>query len=145
MLQKINFSWRVKIIIFFVAIILVNVMTWLITSINQKAGLYPVDADSIGMPIIFTAGASLFMLSVFIIISLISKKISFFGLKLEGLTRTIAIRIPLLLIYIFSFLLAMYGVVYWSYPGHYSIAASYFILCGVLLTGFSDWRKTPRQ
>jgi hypothetical protein len=142
MLQKIKFPWWVKLIVFLFAIVLVNIMTWLITSINQQTGLYSVNADSIGIPIIFTASASLLMLPILIVISLLSKKDSLIGLKAKGISRNLKVRIGLLFLYAPALLFGVYGIMYWSYPGHYLIAGSYLILCGVFLSGLAfDWRR----
>lgn len=144
MLQKINFSWRVKLIIFFFVIFLVNGMTWIITKINQKAGLYSIEGDSIAIPIMSTIGISLLlMLLLLITIGLLSKKISTFGQKSINVAWPIVIKILLLLVYVPAFFIAIYGVVYWSCPGHYSIAASYLILGSFFLVALiNDWKST---
>lgn len=145
MLQKIRITWWVKLSVFLGALLLVNCMTWLVTSINQSAGLYPVDADSIGVPIMSTVVASLFMLPIFLVVSLLSKNGFLVGLKSKGTVRVRAVRIGLLLLYATALLFAGYGIAYWTFPGHYLIAVSYLILFVVLLTGLvSDWRGIDR-
>jgi len=145
MLQKMRFTWWVKLSVFFGALLLVNCVTWLVTSINQNAGLYPIDADSIGIPIISTVVASLIMLAIFLVVGLLSKNDFLLRLKSKSVARVWAIKLVLLVLYATALLFAVYGVVYWTFPGHYLIAVSYVILFVVLLTGLvSDWRGIDR-
>lgn len=127
---------------FLSALLLVNGMTWFVTSANQKKDLYPVNADSVGIPIMLTVGVSILMLPILIVIGLLQNKSLLMWLESKGLVRRLVMRIVLLLLYGPVFLVTVYGIAYWSIPDHYSIAVSYLLLFVALLTGlFFDWRK----
>lgn len=133
MLQRVvSFFSRFRMIILLVSIVLVNIITWLIAGTNQKNSYYPMDADSIGIPIMCTAGISIFMLPIFIIGNFFLKQNILFKPKLKNVTR-IMIEIIIFLIYALALFFGSYGFFYWSYPRHYSISASYLILCSILL------------
>lgn len=126
MLQKIvNFFGRFKMIIFLFSIVLVNVMTWFITGENQKNGIYPVDADSTGIPIMWTAVVSIVMLTILFFEN-------WFFKKSLVLRRKIVIRVVIILLYSFALLFGLYGFLYWNYSDHYPISMSYLILSSVL-------------
>lgn len=129
-----------KLALFFCGLLLVNCMTWLVTSTNQKEGVYPVDADSIGIPIMITIYASLLMVPILFIISLLSNKDVLLRLRVVGVARLAAVKVGLLLLYASALLFTVYGFMYWYNPNHYLIAASYFVLGVVLLAGLVfDW------
>lgn len=134
-------TW-VKLACFLSALLLVNGITWFVTSANQKNGLYPINADSIGIPIMLTVGVSILMLPILIIIGLLQSKSLLTWLKTKGLVRRLVVKIGLLLLYGPVFLFAIYGIAYWYIPGHYSISVSYLVLFVVILIClFSDWRE----
>lgn len=132
----------VKMAFFLSALFLVNGVTWFVTTANQKAGLYPIDADSIGIPIMFTIAACVLMLPILFIISMLPNKRLLNWLNSKGLVRLMIARIGVLSLYALVFLFAAYGFVYWNSPGHYFIAASYLIFIIILLIYLLiDWRE----
>lgn len=131
-----------KLALFLSALLLINIMTSLITSANQKAGLYPINADSIGIPIGLTLYESIIMLPILFVICLITNKRILIWLQSKDAVFLFAVRIGLLLLYAAAFYFAIYGATYWSLPGHYLIAASYVVLFVVLLISLVfDWRE----
>lgn len=124
---------RVKLTFLFGLLMLVNYATWFVTATNQKAGLYPIDADSIGIPIMLTNVICLLMLPVLLAICGLTNKNMLIGLKSKGHVIRLVVKINLVLLYSIPIALASYGLSYWSHPGHYLIAASYAILLVVFL------------
>ena len=140
--MKIIFKEKsVKMVIFLVALLLINFVTWLVTTSNQKANLYPIDADSIGIPIMVTIASSVLMLPILFIIVINKNKFSLFWLKSQNYIGQVFLKIAICLLYIFAILFAALGITYWSFPGHYLIAVSYWIFLFVLTTYLLlDWR-----
>jgi len=118
---------RLKLILLMAAMLLVNATTWLVTTQNQKDGLYPIDADSIGLPIAATVFVSLLLLPALFFISIPSQYLSMW-LRSENRICRIAVRSGFLLFYLIGFLFSIYGFVYWNFPEHYSISVSYLAL-----------------
>ena len=118
-------------------------MTWLVTLINQENGLYPVDADSIGIPIMFTIHTSLLLTPVLIAISLFPNKLCLIWLRSKNIARLIITKILLLLLYGGAFWFAISGFFYWNIPNHHIIALSYLLMAVFLAVGLViDWQKT---
>lgn len=140
--MKIIFKEKsVKMAIFLVALLLINFVTWLVTTSNQKANLYPIDADSIGIPIIVTITSSALMLPILFIMVMYKNIFSRFEVKSQNFISKISLKIGVSLLYIFVILFAVIGITYWSFPGHYSIAVSYWIFLFVVTIYFLiDWR-----
>ena len=125
MLQKIvNLLGRFKMISFLFSIALVDIMTWFITGENQKNGVYPIDADSTGIPIMWTVGVSIVMLPSLFFVDWVFKNSLFFK-------KNIVTRIVIILFYSFALLFGLFGVLYWNCPNHYPISMSYLILSSV--------------
>lgn len=124
------------------ALILINVATWFVTGINQRNGVYPVDADSIGIPIMGTWFKSVFVLPQLFLIGFLSD----FGFVRELRSRRIAwsivLGIVLLALYISVGLFAISGMVGWMFPDHYLLAASYsFLLLTLIIFFFRDMKQ----
>lgn len=135
----------VKLAFFISAILLVNCVTWFVTTANQKARLYPIDADSIGIPIMLTITASILILPPVFFISMLPNNNVLVWLKSKGLVSRLVLLTCFLLLYAFVFWFAVYGITYWNFPGHYSIAVSYLILLFIsLIYLYIDWREIYR-
>ena len=124
---------RYKFTLLVLALILINVATWFVTGVNQRNGVYPVDADSIG---IFIVGTWFFSLLVLPQLFLISYLASFSFVKRlcsRDIRWPIAIGIALLALYASVGLFAVSGVAEWMLPNHYLIAACYSLLSLALI------------
>lgn len=145
MLQiKLMAKW-VRLTLCLSALSLVNATTWLVTTSNQKANVYPIEADSIGIPIVLTISASIFALPILFLINMFPKNTILIWLKSGIFAISLVSRVGLLLLYAFVVLFAAYGITYWSFPGHYLIAISYLVLLIVLLMYLIfDWREIDR-
>ncbi len=143
MLRTVEHWWRIKLTAFLVAMILVNLTTWIVTGLNQEHGLYAVDADSIGIPRLSTLVASLLMLPILGATGVLSKNDVFVKQAEKGITHISIVRVSLLLLgYATALSFAVGGAVAWSSSGHYPIAATYLVLCVVFLVGLiCDWRE----
>ena len=115
------------------SLIILNVVSDTVFTVNLQKGLYPIDADSIGIPIMET------FLSSIVILPLLAG-ISFFGL----LNRHIPDNskkgfVTLLIVEGLAYAAPFYLTVIWSLeyflPNHYAIVAGYMPLI-VLLTVF---------
>jgi len=117
-------------------LILVNIATWAVITLNQSSGVYPVNADSIGIPIIGTTFIS--MLTLPLITTICFMPLSKFLKRLctHGKAWGIAAAIILLLLYVGVGLFAISGIVSWIIPDHYLIAASYLLFLTVLAASF---------
>lgn len=128
------------------SLIILNVVSVIVFSVNLQNGLYPIDADSIGIPIMETLFSSIVILPLL-------AGISFFGLlnrnirddRKKGL-------VTFSIIEGFVYVASLYLTMVWSLeefqPNHYAITAGYLPLF-VLLTVFlindtrSLWFKRP--
>jgi hypothetical protein len=129
--QEMN-RWH-KLTFLAIALLLINVATWFITGVNQRNGIYPVDADSIGIPIVLTLYASLVVVPLLLLIALLPTAGFVRRLCLRGIGWSIATGVMLLLLYVAVGLFAVSGMAEWAIPHHYLIAASYSVLLLVLV------------
>jgi hypothetical protein len=129
--QEMN-RWH-KLAFLAMALLLINVATWFITGVNQRNGVYPVDADSIGIPIVGTLFASLVVLPLLLLIGLLPTAGFVRRLCSRGFRWSIAAGAALLVLYVTVGLFAVSGVAEWAIPHHYLIAACYSFLLLVLV------------
>jgi hypothetical protein len=108
-----------------VALVLVNVVTFVVVRENQHSGLYPVDGDSIGIPIMSTLALSVLALPLLVIIGLLPGAQFVVRLCARGLLWRIGVGFFLLVLYVVVALLALDGAGYWAIPNHYSVASAY--------------------
>ena len=122
-----------KLALLIIALLLINVATWFITGVNQRNGIYPMDADSIGIPIVLTLLGSLVVSPLFVLIALLPTAgfVSRFCSRDFGCA--IAARVALIVLYVPAGLFAVSGVAKWATPNHYLVAASYSVLFLVLI------------
>jgi len=141
---KLMIKW-VKLALFISAILLVNCVTWFVTTANQKARLYPIDADSIGIPIMLTITVSILILPPVFFISMLPNNNVLVRLKSEGLFSRLVLLTCFLLLYAFVFWFAVHGITYWNFLGHYFIVVSYLILFFIsLIYLYIDCREIYR-
>lgn len=116
-----------------IALLLINVATWFITHYNSRNGIYPMDADSIGIPIFGTLFASLLVLPLLLLISFLPTTGFVRRFCSRSIGCSLAACIMLLLLYGAAGLFAVSGIAEWAVPHHYLIAASYSVLFLVLV------------
>ncbi len=117
------------------ALVGVNLATFIIIRINFTNGVYPPEADSIGIPIL-TAGAgsiitALYLLALIFIPKLPTDDIRNRIPKGVGLSLTVLAHLPV-------FLIGIIAALYWWDPDHYIISLSY--VGGMAVLGY--WIKT---
>lgn len=127
-----NMVRRRRALVLVASIVLINGMTWAIVKLNQLNHVYPIDADSIGLPILLTILASVFTIPAVALIG-IWPSIGFANRlssrwPIGGLFGTIA----LMMLYLIAALFALSGAVYWLNPDHWLIAMSYCVLGAAL-------------
>ena len=120
-----------KLILFAVLIIAVNVTTTLVVSYNQRAHLYPDNADSIVIPIFSTLILSLLALPFLLLLiifpnSLIARKY----IEKGWLYRT-AVCSAIVGLYVICAALSFLGFAYWFIPHHYILGLVFaiFLIC----------------
>lgn len=127
MLQIINISTLYRLGTVFGSLSLINVTTWFVLDNNQRNGLYPIDADSIGLPIMLTLTESLVVILFFAALLFLQNKINS-GLR----NRNKSIRVLGL-----TGVLSLYGLIGWFgvtglnswwIAHHYLISLSYLVL-----------------
>lgn len=125
-------AWH-KVTLLVLALVLINTATWFVTGMNQRNGVYPVDADSIGIPIIGTWFNSLFVLPQLFLIGLLARLSFVRVLCSRHIGWSIILGILLLALYVSVGLFAISGVVEWMFPNHYLIAFCYLLLLLMLV------------
>ena len=115
------------------ALVLVNAATFFVVSDNAAAGRYPIDADSIGIPIMSTLVLSVIALPILLLVGLLPSAQFLVRLCSRGLPWRISTGVLLLALYVILALFALDGVGYWAVPNHYWITASYVVSLLVLL------------
>lgn len=124
-------GWK-RLLVLILALVLVNGATWVVVVENQHSGIYPIDGDSIGIPIISTLVASSFVLPLLVSIGLLPGTQFLSRLCSRGRAWTVCVNLLLFTLYAATALFAIGGAGYWAIPNHYSIAACYFVLLVVL-------------
>ena len=111
------------------ALVLINAATqWVIRS-NLAAGLYPADADVIGIPIMTTLYLSLALSPWLLVLAL---------LRARG---SMLVIVAFVILYVPAVAFAVGGIAYWAAPDHYAIASAYGVLLLVLVAlGWNDVR-----
>lgn len=119
-------------------VLFINVITWFVVSENQNHGLYSSEADSIGIPIVETGILSFFALGMYSLILYIQSRV----LVRQNIENKRIFLIGVggaLALYLLDILCGIYGIVYWAYPNHYKIAATYFIALIFLVVDLGRW------
>lgn len=124
---------RYKFALLVLSMILINIATWFVTGANQRNGVYPVDADSIGIPIALTWFHCLLILPQLFFISFLGNFSFVTQLCSRDNRWSIVIGVVLLALYVNVGLFAISGVAEWMFPNHYLIAACYSLLFLVLV------------
>lgn len=106
-----------------VALVLINAATQRVIRANLAAGLYPADADSIGIPIMTTLYLSLALSPWLLVLALRPR---------FARARTLFIA-ALVVLYVPALAFALGGIAYWAAPSHYAIALAFGVLLSVLV------------
>ena len=122
-----------KLILLIAALMLINGITCAVLSRNQAIGLYPIDADSIGIPLVLTILDSLFLLPILIVICALSDQKVRAWLSELNPWYPVAAKGVLALAYSIAFLFTICGGLYWSIPDHYFIVAGYVVMLVALM------------
>jgi hypothetical protein len=109
-------------------------VAYLTLSSNQRAGVYPIEADSIGIPLIesvITAG--ILFLCLLVSAGLVAL------LRFVGRKAKVVVRVLALLLGILSALIAAASAYAWAMPSHYAMASSYAsVIIFALVTSYQD-------
>jgi hypothetical protein len=114
-----------KAVVILFSLMVVMATTYYTLGKNLEAGVYPTDADSIGIPLMET-GSSLIVILVPLTLAFLLTNIGFFR-------KRIVLFIGAFL-YLCGALLAALLALSWFVPNHYSIAATYVLLAIVATT-----------
>lgn len=119
--------------LFAALLITVNVVTGHVINTNFAAGVYPVDADSIGIPLVGTLFASVLSLAMLLPLLLLSSLD--WGFRKATASRAWRWAIGLLLtgLYLWNLLLQVNWAFFWIDPHHGLIAASIGLVAVALL------------
>jgi hypothetical protein len=110
-------------------ITIVCVTAYATLSRNQSDGIYPIDADSIGIPLMLTLTYSM------ILLVLLLTAIGVTGLgKTGSRTRRISVQVITASLYSIALLVAGEAALSWLIPHHYTISAAYGFLIAVIGT-----------
>ncbi len=142
-------GWH-KVAVFGLGLIAVNAMTAFVTERNLRSGVYPADADSIGIPIISTLVASLIVAPFLYQIAILYRANFFHRLRKKG---AVWCTLCLALLYLPAMAFAILGAGYWMEPDHYLIslcfgALIFFLALSLLIDlrhSSSDTVLDPRQ
>lgn len=104
------------------ALIVVNITTATVLTDNQRAGLYPPDSDSLGLPIGITWLASVLALLALALVAGSRRVRARAG---GGTLLQRAAGTALVLGHASATLIAFAGLAYWLAPHHYTVALSY--------------------
>lgn len=113
--------WQ-RLLVFILSLVLINRTTWIVVEENQRNGLYPVEGDSISIPIFGTQGASLFALPFLVLIGLLPGARFLNRLCSRGWAGSVCVALLLVSLYLAAALFAVRGADYWAFPYHYWIS-----------------------
>ncbi|MDH5718889.1 MAG: hypothetical protein OEZ22_14780 [Spirochaetia bacterium] len=124
-----------------ILISLINLSTCFVIQHNQELGLYPANADSIGIPILGTFFLSILAYLYLILINYLKNKYFYYIIFKPKLYKSIIVLIAFIL-YLPLIYFASYGLIYWFYPNHYIISATFLIIViFIFISFFSDTYK----
>jgi hypothetical protein len=124
-------GWK-RLLVLVLALALINGATFAVVVVNQENGVYPIDGDSIAIPIISTLFASSFVLPFLVLIGLLPGAQFLSRLCSRGRAWSIGMALLLFALYLAAALFAVGGAGYWAIPSHYWIAVSYLLLLSAL-------------
>jgi hypothetical protein len=131
-LLEISMKYWHRLVLIVMALLAVNGSTYLVLSHNLEAGAYPVDGDSIGIPMVSTlflslAGA-LFLLSAFSLV-FIGSIVRF---SQKGNLHLSAVILLLVLLNLPPLFLLFLGAGFWSLPNHYLLLSTMIIMLAIV-------------
>ena len=121
-------------------VILISILAVVITAnytldSNLRAGIYPIDADSIGIPLFQIAAESLVILSL-LLVAFVITSFSFFRKRILHLLG--------ILLFLLAAFLAGDLAWHWLIPHHYSIGVScVFVAAVAVILAALAWRQSP--
>ena len=115
-----------RLCLFLSSLLLINVTSWIVLDKNQRNGLYPIDADSIGLPLVSIMIESLFVALFFAFNFLIQTKALLWKRNRNQFRFISASSVTLSLYGVMAWLGTSALMAWWD-SDHYLIALSYFI------------------
>jgi hypothetical protein len=124
------------------ALALVNLVTWFVVTGNQNNAIYPMDGDSIAIPLFSTFLASLIVSPFFAVIALMPTARCVAALCSRSTTWSVAVGLILLVAYVATAGFLVMSAAYWAIPYHYPITFSYsLLLAGLVALLVTDARR----
>ncbi len=120
-------KWK-RFFVLFLSLVAVNAVTWTIVEKNYHNNIYPVDGDSISIPLFLTIFYSIVVSFLFVAISLLPTAKFFKRICSRGRFWRCGMGTLLFALYLVAMLFAIGGAGYWSDPNHYWIALLYLFL-----------------
>jgi hypothetical protein len=119
------------------AVVLICTAASTALSANQSKGIYPVDADSIGIPLMFTLMNALTLLVV------VSAAVGVIRLGMSGTrARRILYAVVVAALHAIALLIAVDAALFWLMPHHHAISAAYgFFILIIAIRAIADIRE----
>jgi hypothetical protein len=114
------------------ALVLINSVTWVVVTENQRNGLYPVEGDSISIPIFGTLGASVFVFPFLVLIGVVPGARFLQRLCAHGWAGSVCAALLLVSLYLAAARFTVHGAGSWAFPHHYGISVCYLVLLVLL-------------
>lgn len=131
-----------RLVLLLVLLWLINATTWLVVTGNQHNALYPVNADSVVIPLFNTALASALVLPFLLVAGWLPNAPVLVRVRARGPLWSIGSYALLFVGYLSGVFFCLVGAAYWALPNHYSITCSYaallLALMGLALVDVSD-------
>ncbi len=129
--QRNMITWR-RLLVLAASMVCINGMTWAVVKVNQLNYVYPIDADSLGLPILLTILASVFTIPVLALIGIWPSLRFANRLSSRGPIGRFFRNMALIMLYSLATLFTLSGAIYWLDPNHWLIAMSYCLLGAAL-------------
>ena len=107
---------------------MVNLVTWLVVTANQSDAIYPMEGDSIAIPLFSTFLAGLIVVPFFAAIALVPTARFVTTLCSRSTAWSVAVGLVLLIAYVATAGFSLIGAAYWAIPYHYTITFCYSLL-----------------
>lgn len=130
-----------KLLIFTLLVVLVNTTAWMVLRANQLAGVYPIDADTIIIPIAETLILSVVGAVLLLSITIVPRILHLLRRRDAPKFWRVGTGAAVILAYVLSILLFVPWAISWLIPMHYLIAASLgLVVAAILFFAFLDYR-----
>jgi hypothetical protein len=125
--------WQASVVLLFALAQTCGVVYWVLTA-NLSAKAYPVNADSIGLPLV----EGMIHSALLLCLSLGANGV----LCSPGASISVYRKVAFVLLAMLAVCLAAMLILYWAVPNHFAIAWSYALFMGAMFTvGVVRWRK----